>query len=131
MPRLFTLDEARALLPTLRPMLHELREQRQRLSEQERLLREVRRTARSNGHSLESKIAAAQAAVDETIEGVRQRITDVTKLGVEIKDLDMALVDFPARREGRIINLCWHVDEDDIGFWHETDTGFASRQPLE
>ena len=47
-----------------------------------------------------------------------------------MKDLDRGLLDFPARREGEEILLCWHVGEDEIRFWHGVDEGFAGRKPL-
>jgi hypothetical protein len=107
-----------------------MQERKRLLVNHERELKEITRNARSNGHSLESKIAAAQKAVDETLTELKRIITEITNVGVEIKDVDMALVDFPSNREGRVVNLCWHVGEDDIAFWHETTTGFGNRQPL-
>ena len=47
-----------------------------------------------------------------------------------LRDVERGLIDFPAIRDGQEIYLCWLLDEDEIGFWHEPDAGFAGRQPL-
>ena len=62
---------------------------------------------------------------------ITQRIHAIAELGVILKDLEVGLVDFPAHRNGREVYLCWRLGEDHIGWWHEIDSGFAGRQPLE
>jgi len=52
------------------------------------------------------------------------------ELGVEVKDLDEGLVDFPALRRGETVLLCWRLGEDDVGYWHTVQEGFAGRRPL-
>jgi hypothetical protein len=47
-----------------------------------------------------------------------------------LRDLDRGLVDFPSVREGREVYLCWTEDEQEIGYWHDLEDGFAGRQPL-
>jgi hypothetical protein len=59
-----------------------------------------------------------------------EAIQEIEHLGVHVKDFRTGLVDFPYDRDGRIVYLCWKPDEDEIGWWHETDGGFAGRQPL-
>lgn len=51
--------------------------------------------------------------------------------GVQVKDPRTGLIDFPARRAGRAVLLCWKVGEPDLGFWHEVEAGFAGRQPVQ
>ncbi len=55
---------------------------------------------------------------------------EILELGVEIKDFDKGLCDFPHMREGRVVFLCWMKGEDDIEWWHDIEAGFAGRQPL-
>jgi hypothetical protein len=57
-------------------------------------------------------------------------MAELDDLGVELKGIDDGLIDFPTTREGRVVYLCWRLGEDEIGWWHETDGGFAGRQPL-
>jgi hypothetical protein len=58
------------------------------------------------------------------------RVRRITDLGVQLKDLEKGLVDFPAWREDREVFLCWHLGEDRVRYWHDIETGFGGRQPL-
>jgi hypothetical protein len=58
-------------------------------------------------------------------------VEELTALGIEIKSLETGLIDFPALRDGRVVLLCWRLGEARIAWWHEIDTGFAGRSPLE
>ncbi len=64
------------------------------------------------------------------MEQINERLARVNEWGVELKGIDEGLIDFPSRRERRIVYLCWRLGEDCISWWHEIDTGFAGRQPL-
>ena len=75
-------------------------------------------------------LAEVQAEVDEHATGVARCIEAVHGLGVLVKDVDAGLVDFPALREGEEVLLCWHLGEDEIGYWHGLEDGFAGRRPL-
>jgi hypothetical protein len=69
---------------------------------------------------------AARAAADD-LQGV---LATIESLGVELKDLELGLVDFPAERGGRRVLLCWQYGEPEVAFWHGADEGFAGRKPL-
>jgi hypothetical protein len=58
-------------------------------------------------------------------------VADLHGREIVVRDLASGLVDFPALRDGAEVYLCWLVDEDEIGFWHELDAGFAGRRPLD
>lgn len=133
MPRkYFTLAEANSLLPTLRPILEQIAERRRDLQEKQQALAAFRHQAAGNGHHLASPefLALRKQAgfIGEELQAEIQKIHD---LGCLLKDLDPVLVDFPARRAGQEILLCWKADEDRVAFWHGTDEGFAGRKPLE
>jgi hypothetical protein len=51
--------------------------------------------------------------------------------GIVLRDIEQGLIDFPSVREGREVFLCWRFGEDTVGFWHEIDTGFQGRKPLD
>jgi hypothetical protein len=130
--RYFTLDEALALLPRLTELLTTLQERRRALlaREQEQQQRYLQRV-RANGHaSGGEEFSQRQRAIEADIAALNEIIGTIQELGVEIKDLEMGLVDFPAWREGRVVYLCWKLGEPTIAWWHELDTGFAGRQPL-
>jgi hypothetical protein len=57
-------------------------------------------------------------------------LNELDAVDVVVRDIERGLVDFPALREGEEVYLCWLLDEDEIGFWHAPDGGFAGRQPL-
>jgi hypothetical protein len=62
---------------------------------------------------------------------LRALLKSVAEMGVEVKDLDVGLIDFPSIRRGRTIYLCWKLGEGDrIGWWHEVDKGYAGRRPI-
>ena len=127
MARLFTLEEANALLPELRELLAELR----RAVEEHDAVAPEARTARAkirgNGRGIREEPLARQEATHEQIRRLSGRIQE---LGIELKDPRTGLVDFPSLREGRTVYLCWKLDEPAVAYWHPVDTGFAGRRPL-
>jgi len=62
---------------------------------------------------------------------LRQTLESLEELGCLIKDLDVGLVDFPARYRGREVYLCWKLGESEIGWWHGTEEGFAGRKLID
>ena len=129
MDRLFTRAEAEALLPLLTELLTDLRERAIRLEEVRRRLGALPEAARHNGYAAQA--ARLEREVAGLVAEANALIARVQSLGVEIKDIATGLVDFRALREGRVVYLCWRLGEPCIGYWHELDTGFAGRQPLE
>ena len=129
--RYFTLAEANALLAEVRPLAESLVEHRQgmRLAAERR----ARRTARIAGNGGD-RDPQEPGELDEQFERESQAMAKAAaalrRLGVLIKDLDSGLLDFPARRDGEEVLLCWQLGEDEIGYWHGADEGFAGRKPL-
>jgi hypothetical protein len=121
--RLFTLDEANALLPALRPLLERLQDAQRKLGDRE-LLQRLRSAAAGNGGG------AAARDVMATGDEFGRVAAEIENLGVVVRDPASGLVDFPAQREGAAVFLCWRVGEDTVGHWHDRDSGFMGRQPL-
>ena len=85
----------------------------------------------SNGGALSiADTERLRVQVEEVTESLNLLITEVGALGIQIKDLDSGLLDFPAEIDGGPALLCWRVGEDRIGFWHSPEDGFAGRRPL-
>ncbi len=61
---------------------------------------------------------------------VSRAVGELEAMDIVLRDLDRGLIDFPSIRDGHEVYLCWLLDEDEIGFWHEPDAGFAGRRPL-
>ncbi|HEV8191644.1 MAG TPA: DUF2203 domain-containing protein [Ktedonobacterales bacterium] len=131
MPEHYTRAEAEALLPRLEGMLRELQLLRDELAEQEEQYTALRTRVLSNGHNMQGNAQRLKMAIATMTAQITQRIHAIAELGVIVKDLEAGLVDFPALRGGREVYLCWRLGEDHIGWWHEVDSGFAGRQPLE
>jgi hypothetical protein len=64
-------------------------------------------------------------------EKVDKLVHRILETGVQIKDINIGLLDFSAIKDGREVYLCWQYGEGEIAFWHEVDAGFAGRQPIE
>jgi hypothetical protein len=64
------------------------------------------------------------------VQQLHAALQEINSYGVQVKDVQHGLLDFPARRQGREVLLCWKVGEPSLEFWHETEAGFAGRQPL-
>ena len=123
--RYFTVEQANALLPTIRPMVAALLEARQRIVDVQPELWPVLEKAVGNGGS------AKAAAVLTDFEIVDKNVKAITALGLEMKDVNSGLVDFLAERDGREIYLCWRYNEPKVAHWHDLEAGFAGRRPLE
>ncbi len=130
MPRIFTLDEATALLPRLRELLGEMQEQKAALARVREELGEMVQLASGNGHLLEAEVTAKRKEAKGPADRLNELLTELNGMGCELKGLDEGLIDFQAEREGRTVYLCWKLGEPEIVYWHHLDTGFASRQPL-
>ena len=136
MARLFTLDEAIALLPTIQPILQRIMDLRIRLERVERDAVSLDRKARTNGHvnyagaSTGGASAQGQAQRMTLRNELNAELVQLHDLGVELKDPAIGLIDFRSLREGRVVYLCWRIGEPTIAYWHDLETGFAARQPL-
>ena len=122
--RHFELAEANALLPQIEPALLELRDARDQLTDAE--LHEVLSDAApGNGGG------GAGRQVGEAFLKVRGLLAQLQGLGLVIRDLDRGLVDFPTVLDGREAYLCWELGEDEIGYWHDLESGYGGRRPLD
>ena len=130
MSKLFSLDEANALLPQLERIVEELRSTRESISDAQRDASEVARQARRNGHDRTGDISEARRRLSDLISSFDSRIKSISELGCELKDLEIGLFDFRSLKEGRIVYLCWKVGEPEIGFWHDLQEGYAGRRRL-
>jgi hypothetical protein len=119
--RLFTVDEANAMLADLRPTLEGMREARRIVLAS---AEHVRGSVAGNGGG---KPAGEYADALELLGRETERLSAE---GILIRDVDAGLVDFPSERDGQPVFLCWKLGEDEVGYWHPVDTGFSGRRPL-
>jgi hypothetical protein len=130
-PKRFTLDEAEALLPYLAPALYQLQHAKRQHDEVLVKLSTLAARMKSNGHGIDGELALARQEATQTSTQVNALIEKVQEMGCELKDPESGLVDFRTEREGRDVYLCWKLGEEHVSHWHELETGFAGRQPLE
>ena len=131
-PKLFTLDEANHLVPTLDPLLRRVVEQRQALREHAQVIEEFRAEAGKSGGGMPGgRFGKARAAAETLGTQIAEGIRRIEALGCVVKDLDQGLVDFPSLREDQTVFLCWRLGETSIRYWHGLKEGFAGRKPLE
>ncbi len=122
--RYFTLAEANAALKVIRPLMDEVQRIRNLILEQEPdIWPAMARSVGNGGNPTLSKLVKEFDHLDRAVR-------EILSTGVQIKDINTGLLDFPAMRNWREVCLCWKADETEIGFWHEIDAGFAGRQPI-
>jgi hypothetical protein len=122
--RHFTREEANSLLPQLTPMLGQLHEAKDDLTDTE-AHEALSEAAPTNGGGEEGK------QVGVAFLEVRRLLETIEQAGIVLRDIDRGLVDFPAMLDGREIYLCWELGEDEVAFWHELETGYGGREPLD
>ena len=125
MPRYYTPQEANNLLEIVRPMVAELMQISERIrSRRPEIWAVVEKSAGNGGNPELSKLLPDFDRLDQVL----HRLQD---MGIEVKDLTIGLIDFPALKDGRVIFLCWKYNEEKIQFWHEVEAGFAGRQEID
>jgi hypothetical protein len=129
----FTLDEAQSLLPVLESLLKRAMEGKQSAEEVETGLSELaRRIYLSGGMRIDvTKIAKQRAEMESHLQKVRETIAEIDSIGVQVKDFDAGLLDFPCRLEDQVVLLCWRMGEPTIEHWHTVESGYQGRQPVD
>jgi hypothetical protein len=122
--RHYTLEEANASLERVVQLLDALRAARERLADKEARAA-LSEAAPANGGGEPGRV------VSKGFLALRDALTELQAREIVLRDLDRGLVDFPALLDGREIYLCWEEGEDEIGFWHEPEAGFAGRRPID
>jgi hypothetical protein len=129
--RTFTPDEANQLLDELRPRVESLVEHKRRLDAAEESRRSLQaRIAGNGGDITPSDVSDVAERVEREARAIGAIVEEIQRAGVQIKDLDLGLLDFPWQRGPEIVLLCWRLGEDEIGYWHGMDEGYAGRKPL-
>jgi hypothetical protein len=129
--RHFTPEEANAALNEVRPLVERMVEHRREHVEALERQEELEGRIRGNGGGIPpAQLAETAAGVERHARELARAVDDIVELGIEVKDLDEGLVDFPALRGGETVLLCWRLGEDEIRYWHTVEDGFAGRRPL-
>ena len=129
----FTLEEAQSLLPVLESLLKRAIDCRRSAQEVESGLNGLaQRIYLSGGMRVNAgSIAKQRAELEDHLKQVRESIAEIDSIGVQVKDLDSGLLDFPCRVDDQVVLLCWKMGEPSIEHWHTLEAGFKGRQPVD
>ena len=122
---LFTPQEASKLLPDIKPKVKELIERKKVVA---KLHDDIEKYSLLGFRPAE--VAEKAAQLDALVEEMRRKIAELEDLGVQVKDLEFGLVDFPAEKYGESVMLCWRYGEPEVSFWHKPGEGYNGRKPL-
>jgi hypothetical protein len=133
MPRYFTLPEAERLLPEVDRILRDAIAHRAEAARAERELNQALQKIRMAGGSRVSPgpILATRARRDTAAAGLEEALERIQELGAQVKDLDIGLIDFMTRYQGRDVCLCWKIGEDRIQYWHGAQEGYRGRKLID
>ena len=124
--KLFSVEEANALLPVARRITRAIQREHRRLLSMQPAARRAAEAAELGGGGMPGGTAYVVILTK-----LSQSISELEALGIQLKDYARGLIDFPSLRDGRVVLLCWQLGEcDSVEWWHEIDAGFAGRQPL-
>lgn len=129
----FTLEEAQAMLPVVESLLKRAMEARQSANAIEAELQQLNhRIFLSGGMRVDvPAIGRRRSAMDTFSEQAHELVAEIDAIGVEVKDLDSGLLDFPCKLEDEVVLLCWRQGEERIGHWHTMEDGFRGRKPID
>jgi hypothetical protein len=129
----FTLNEAQTLLPVVEALLRKGQAAEARADELEGEMQDLSQRIFLIGgtHVNVSAAARRKAELDKAVQETKDTLAEIEAIGVQIKDFEQGLLDFPCILEGKTVLLCWKLGEKEIGFWHSPEDGFAGRKPLD
>ncbi len=124
--KLFTLEEANSLLPSVRPIVKSIQRSHRCLGSFQNTAKLAAEAAENGGGGMQKGPQYARLLIELSLAAGQ-----LESLGVQLKDYANGLIDFPSMRDGRVVLLCWKADEgDQLEWWHDVEAGFAGRQPL-
>jgi hypothetical protein len=131
--RTFTLEEAQTLLPVLESLLRAAIGGKKLMEETEAEMQALQQRIFLNGGMRVDVVAVAHRKAEraKAEQRAKDALSEIDSIGVQVKDLDIGLLDFPCAVEGRVVLLCWKMGEESITHWHGTDEGFAGRKRID
>jgi|SRR5918996_686734 hypothetical protein len=127
-PRLFTVNEANDLLPTLRPLVEQVLENIRRLKgASETVIRKERLDPEAP--NLVERLREDNE-IARLIGQVKGWVDEINGYGCICKGVEQGLIDFPCMLGAEVVFLCWQIGEPSVGFWHRVEDGFSGRKAL-
>jgi hypothetical protein len=133
MPRTFTIAEAETLLPVLESLLRSAIEAKKLIEEVDGEQQALASRVFVNGGTMVDIVAVARrkAEREKALQRAKDAVAEIDATGVQVKDLDIGLLDFPCIVGEEVILLCWKLGEKSISHWHGMEEGFAGRKPID
>ncbi len=133
MPRTFLLSEAETLLPVLESLLRSAMQAKALIEEVDAEFEAVKSRIFVNGGTFVDVFALNRRKQEreKAIQRAKDAVAEIDAAGVQVKDLDIGLLDFPCVVGDEVILLCWKLGEQGISHWHSTSEGFAGRKPID
>ena len=133
MERTFTLSEAESLLPVLESLLRSAMQAKALIEEIDAELESLKSRIFVNGGTFVNILAVSRPRDEreKAIQRAKDAVAEIDAAGVQVKDLDIGLLDFPCVVGEEVILLCWKFGEQAITHWHSTTEGFAGRKPID
>ena len=128
--RLFSVEEARALLPQVQAVLERLRDAFVALRGSRAQEAAQRRASMADGHPLPLSPSTSSEDREQDEATLRECVELLDGWGIQLKDPERGLIDFPHERDGVVVLLCYELNETELAFWHPIETGYAGRQPI-
>jgi len=129
--RLFTVEQANALLPLVKAIVTDLAELSREVIERRERLANLSSGRPAGARDVYSEeVAQIEEELEKDTERLKEYVDELRALGVEPKNGPQGLVDFPALLDGRLVFLCWKLGEPEVLHWHELEAGFAGRHSL-
>jgi hypothetical protein len=131
--RTFSLQDAQMLLPTLESLLRTAIQSKKLIEEVDAELQEVAHRVFLNGGTLVNVVhlARRKAERERAVQHAKDAVAEIHATGVQVKDIDIGLLDFPCNVDGEVVLLCWKLGEEKITHWHSVEEGFAGRKPID
>jgi hypothetical protein len=131
--RTFTLDEAKSLLPVLESLLRTAINAKKIVDEADAEQQALQHRVFLNGGMFLDIVPLARRKAEraKAEQRVKDALAEIDSIGVQVKDLNIGLLDFPCEVEGQVILLCWKLGEKTITHWHGVQEGFAGRKPID
>lgn len=129
----FSLEEAQSLLPLLESLLTRAIEAKEAAEQLQMEMQQLKqRIFLSGGMTVDLRsVALNREATEVNLNKANEALTEIDSIGVQVKDLETGLLDFPCKVDGEVVLLCWKRGEERIDYWHTTESGFRGRRPLD
>ena len=127
-PRLFTVNEANALLPTVRPLIERILKNIQQLKDKSETV--IRHQQLDPAAPDLMDRLQQDGEIAQLVKEIQNWVEEIHNHGCICKGVEQGLIDFPCILGTGVVFLCWRLGEQTVGHWHRIEDGFAGRRPL-